>query len=779
MSESTKLDWTLPPSMGVLVLKSTVLFPMQVASVQIGMRQNLRLLKDHAGPDEVLASGVFVDPDGTYREGNLSRVAVASRVLSRVKMSHGTTQVVLQGLGRVRLEEVTASRPYFKARVDCPPGPEDDNAVTRDLVSRVTALVETLVSVDRRYPDEFVRVVHFNVEDPSRCADLIADTVQFGYSEKRQVLEATEVSPRLELLAELLEREIHRAQVAGEVRIKAEGSIDRTHRREALQEQLEVIRRELIDLDPVEGKLVQLVEKVRQAPLPSSVSEEALREIQRLREGDIHTLEETSIKAYIEWIVSLPWQAAAEETFNLGRARRLLNKRYLGLGAARDRLLEFLAVRKFGGTTKPLLAIVGPPGTGKTSLAQTLAEVLGRRCLRIPAGGVHDEIQIRGQRRTEVAARAGQVLDGLRETGVPNPLILIDDIHRLSEELLPAMLEALDPARNSRFLDHYLGVPFDLSEALFVITANVEEEIPYALWDCVDVVTLSGYTDADKLSIARDYLWPEVIRHHGLEGRAIQLTDAALEKIISEYTREAGVRGLTRRLETICRRIALALATNGRRRFSISLRNLEEHLGPPMYKARPAGARPLIGAANGLAWTEAGGDLLPVEALLMPGDGITTVTGLLGEVLRESVHAALSYVRSRADELDIPPGILNEKDLHVHFPEGAIPKDGPSAGIAVATAIASLLSGRPIPSDMAMTGEISLRGQVLAVGGIHEKVLAAHRAGIRHVILPRANESDVTDIPDDVRKKIHIHLVTDVGEVFELALDHGAGRVHS
>ncbi len=770
MSPHVKLEWTLPESVPVLILKSTVLFPLQVASVQIGMKQNLRLLDDHSDSEDIVAAGVFIDPDGAYRERNLSRFAVASRILSRIRMSHGTTQVVLQGLGRVRLNKIAPSQPYFRAESDRPAVTDGDEPAVQALVERVTSLVETLVRVDKRYPDEFVRVVRFNVEDASRCADLVADTIQFSYSEKRQALEAIEVSTRLELLAKLLEHQIQRAQIAGEVRIKAEGAIDRTHRREALREQLSIIHRELIELDPAEGKIVELGEKVREATLPSPVAAEAQRDIQRLREGEVHVLEETSIRAYVEWVLSLPWHRTQEESINLGRARRLFNKRYLGLGAARDRLLEFLAVRKFGGTTKPLLAIVGPPGTGKTSLARTLGEVLDRPCLRIPVSGIHDEAHIRGSRRTEVAARPGQILDGLRETGVRNPLLLIDDIHLLGEDLLPAMLEALDPARNSRFLDHYLGVPFDLSEALVVITANVEEEIPYALWDCVDVVTLSGYTDADKLAIARDYVWPQVVRHHGLEGRNIRLSPAALGKVISEYTKEAGVRGLTIRLETLCRRIALALTTERLGRYTVSLRNLEEHLGPPTFKQRSSAAKPVIGAANGLAWTEAGGDLLPVEALLMPGEGITTVTGLLGEVLRESVQAALSYVRSRADELDIPAGILNEKDLHVHFPEGAIPKDGPSAGIAVATAIASLLSGRPIPGNMAMTGEISLRGQVLGVGGIHEKILAAYRAGIRHVILPRANESDVTEIPDDVGRNIQIHLVENVGEVFEIAL---------
>ena len=778
MRKDIEPDYDLPSTVPVLVVKSKVLFPLQVVSVQVGIKQNLRLLEDHPGSEEIVAAGVFLDPDGAYARKNLSPVAVTCRVLSRVRMGGGTTQIVLQGLRRLRLNKIIGSQPYFKAHADFLPESGNNSAAVGDIFVDVNRLVENLVAIDKRYPDELLHVIRFNVENPSRCADLIADMVQFGYSEKRQILETTNVGERLELLETLLRREIHRAGVAGEVVAKTESSIDRTERRQFLQEQLEIIRHELAELDPAEEEIARLAKQVEAASLPSPVAEEVQGEVQRLRQGGIRTLEGSAIRRYVDWMLAMPWQQTTKDTFNLRRARQLLNKRYFGLGSAQTRLLEFIAVRKFGGHTLPLLAIVGPPGTGKTSLACTLADILNRRLVRIPVGGIHDETQIHGRRRTEAAAQPGGILEGIRAVGSSNPVILIDDIHRLSETLTPILLDALDPARNTRFLDHYLGVAFDLSQSLFVITANVEEEIPEALWECVDIITLAGYTDSVKLAIAREYVWPRIVKQHGLSGPSIALTDTALRRIISAYTQDAGVGELTSHLERICRQVALKLAIHPSSRISVSVRNLDDYLGKRTPSGTPTRGKPLVGAVTGLAWTETGGDLLPVEALLMPGEGNTMLTGLLGEVLRESVQAALSYVRSHTEELKIPPDILKENDLHVHFPEGSIPKDGPSAGIAVATTIASLLADRPVSPDIAMTGEISLRGRVLEVGGIHEKVLAAYRAGIREVILPKANESEIVEIPREVRRKLRIHLVSEVVEVFRIALGKksGAGK---
>jgi len=745
-------DWLqceIPSVVPVLPLKSTVLFPGQVASVQVDRKPSL---------------GVFVDPERGYSGRNLGRTAVACRVLHRVRISRGVIQVVMQGIRRVRLDRVVEARPYFRARVSPVEEPDGDERPVR----------ESLVATDERYPEELVRIVQLNVDSPSRCADLVAGMVQFGYADKRKLLETPEVPARLALLGGLLLRAIARARLAGEVEAKTRASIDRRQREAFLREQLEVIRHELDELDPAEVEIAELTRRVDETELPPEVAEEVRLEVQRLHDSNVRAWEGSTIRSYVDWVLSLPWTVTTKDRLGLRRARQAFDDRYLGHESAKRRILEFLAVRKLGGTTRSsLLAILGPPGTGRGSIARTVAEVLGRGFVRISLRGLHDEAEIRGRPRTDLAGRPGRILDGLREAGTRNPVVLIEKIDLLEEGVgqpMHALVEALDPESNHRFLDHYLGVPFDLSKALFVVTANVEEDLPEAIQDHVDVIELVGYTEKVKVAIAREYIWPRAVEAHGLAGRRMRITDAAMRRVIRRYTNEAGVRILRNRLETVCRRAALKVAARGAAHPSITVRNLEEFLGPPVYPGDPVGRAPRIGVATGLAWTDTGGDLLPVEALSMPGEGRTSLTGLLGEVLQESAEAALSYVRSQAGELRIPADTFKTRDLHIHFPEAAIPKDGPSAGIAVATAIASALSGRPVRHDVAMTGEISLRGRVLPVGGLHEKVLAAYRAGIRHVIVPRGNERDLAELPGEISSRMRLHEVGEVAEVLRIAL---------
>ena len=764
----------MPSPLPVLFLKSSVLFPLQVLSVQIAMKPNLRLLEKHTGAGEIVGAGLFVDPDGPFVQSNLSSAAVACKVLSRVKMGHGTAQIVLQGLRRIRLTKIISSRPYFKALAECLQEPVPESPGVRNLILQVIQLVEDLVQVNDRLSDELVKVVRLNLESGSRCADLVADRINFSYADKRRVLETGDVSERLALLVKLLKRDIARARMAGELQEKTEASIQRSEREAFLREQLEVIRQALEELDPPEAEIGRLEKQVDAGKLPPMVAEEVRRAVQRLQDSDVRAREGSSLRAYVDWALSMPWEQTTKDRSDLRRARRMLDSRYFDLGSAQDRLLEFLAVRKLRGSNLlPVLGIMGPPGTGRTSLARTVAEILGRRFVQISMHGTHDEDEIHGYPRTDGSAQPGYILEGLRKAGACNPVILFDEIDRLEPgagDPILALAEALDPARNSRFRDHYLGVPFDLSQVLFIITGKVAEEIPDSLSDFVYVIELSGYTENIKLAIAMEYVWPEMVKDYGLTGRNVRITKAALRKIICNYTREAGIHKLKTRLGKICRRVAVKVASGGSRSISITARNLEAYLGKPVYGRDQFGRGPQIGAVTGLAWTEAGGDLLPIEALLMPGAGNTTITGLLGEVLEESVEAALSYVRSRARQLEIPPDIFETKDLHVHFPEGAIPKDGPSAGIAAATTIASLLSRRPVRHDIAMTGEISLQGHVLPVGGIREKVLAAYRAGIKHVIMPKGNESDLIEVPPEVRSKMRFHLVSEAVEVFKLAL---------
>ena len=768
-AESPEVD--APAIVPVLPLRGTVLFPLQVASVLITSKPNLHLLEAHPSADEIVAAVAVLDPEGSLARRNLSTAAVAARVLDRTRMADGTAKIVLQGMHRIHLAEIVATRPYFQARAEAVEEPTRDSPEVRGLAAQVLRLVEQLVEADERYPDELRKAVQLNSKSGSRCADFVADKVNFGYEQKRRVLETAAVAARLGLVTELLQREIARAIVAGEVQAKTAVTIDRAQRGALLRAQLDVIRRELDVLDPAEAEIARLERRIEGATLPPPAAEEALREVQRLRQAPVRALEGSSIRAHVEWMLAMPWEKTTKERLNFRAARRMLDKRYFGFENAKRRLLEFLAVRKLGAEAcASVLGIVGPPGSGRTSLARTVADILGLRFVRIAMKGVVDEAEIRGVPRPDVAARPSALLDGLREAGTRNPVVLIDDIDQAEGDPVSAVVEALDFKRNHRYRDRYLTVPFDLSKVLFVLTAHVEDYLPEALWDRLTVVELPGYTEVEKLTIAREYVWPEVLEEHGLKGQRVRLSSAGLRRMIQDYTREAGMSELKEQFSKICRRVAVQVATGGHQPRTIHTRNLAEYLGPPVYTQDLVAREPQIGAAMGLAWTDEGGDLLPIEALLMPGEGNRIVTGQLGEVMQESVSAALSYVRSRAEELGIDANAFKKNDLHVHFPETAIEKDGPSAGITVATTIASLLSGRPVRHDVAMTGEISLRGKVLPVGSIREKLLAAHRAQIRHVILPKGNESDLADVPREVTAKLRLHLVEEVSEVFRIAL---------
>lgn len=764
---------SLPDLVPVLPLKSTVLFPQQVVSALLTSKQSVSLLSAQEGADQIVAAGVWLDPDGAYTRDNLGRVAVSCRVLDRVRMPEGAVRVVLQGLRRIQLTKIVRTRPFLQARAEFFSEPDPDSAEARELVAEVTRLVGQLVDVDEGYPEELVKAVRLNLASASRCADFVADRVQFSYADKKAVLDEVPIVARLALVAELLRRPIARAQVAGDVQAKTAVLLDRAQRKALLRAQLEVVRRELGELDPAENEIAELERKLRAVPLPPIAAEEAMRQVQHLRAAPVRALQGASIRAYVEWVTSLPWEARTKDRLDLRRARKVFDDRYFAFEEPKRRLLEFLAVRKLGGTSRTsLLAIVGPRGTGRGGLAQTVAGILGREFVRISLRGVGED-EILGRRGSTSGARPSVFLDAIRKSGTRNPVVLVEDWDLLEDdggESMAALLEALDPARNQRFFDRYLGVPFDLSDVLFILTACVEDSLPEMLEDRMSHIDLPGYTEPEKVVVTQRNVWPELVREHGIEERGLSITDAALREVIRSYTREAGIQGLREQLEQVCRRIAVREASFGHRRLSINVRNLRDYLGAPVYRDDPRAREAKIGAAIGLAWTEDGGDLLPVEALLMPGDGRRTLTGLLGEVLQESVAAAISYVRSHASELGIASDVLEQNDLHVHFPEGAIEKDGPSAGIAVATAIASLLSDRPVRHDLAMTGEIQLRGRVLPVGGIREKILAAYRVGIKHVILPKGNECDVDEIPRDVRSKMRLHLVDDVAEVFKIAL---------
>lgn len=768
------LSCQVPEVLPILILKSVVPFPLQVVSTQITRSFNLHALRDLAEGEALIAAAGLVNPEESYSRSNIGEIAVACRVLSRVEMAGGSLQVVLQGMRRIRLDRFVSSRPSYRANASCPEEPAPPPDRERRLTAELLGSLEELIRVDPRHPEELLRVAQLNQDSGARCADLLADRLPFGYSDRRRVVEALDVEERMVLVASLVQDEIARARIRGEVMAKTEVSHDLARRKALLREQLEVIQQELDVLDPRAGAVRELVRRIDAASLPEIVAEEARRQVERLRASSVDCLEGSSIRAYVEWVLSIPWQHVTPTRPDLRRAKRLLDKRHPGLGEARDQLLEFLAIQKLGGKPRgTVLAILGPPGTGRTTLARTLADALARPFVRISMRGIRDEADLRGTPHSEPVARPGEILEALRQAGARNPVLLFDDLDLLDgrgTDLTSAILGALDPSRNFRFRDHYLGVPFDLSGALFVVTACIADDIPNQLWDRVEAIELSGYTERVKVAIARAHTWPQAIEAGGIEAYSPRITDAAIRRIIRQYTREAGLRELSDMLEAICRQFAVQASRGGRPRLAVNARNLESFLGPPSYIEALGAKQPQIGAATGLAWTESGGDLLPIEALLMPGEGRMILTGLLGEVMQESVAAALSYVRSRAADLGIPVEVFQASDIHVHFPEGAIPKDGPSGGIAVATTIASLLSRRGVRQDVAMTGEISLRGAVLPIGGLREKILAAERAGIRHVILPKGNASDYESVPREIRGRVRPHLVSNAEEVFQVAL---------
>jgi len=766
------LSRDIPETLPLLVLKSVVPLPLQVVSTQITRSFNLTVLDELDESDELVAAAALVSSDSAFAKRNIAKIAVACKVLSRMEMGDGSSQVVLQAMRRIRIDKVLSSRPTYVVEVSCVEEPNPPPARERELTARLIASLRELIELDPRHPDELMKVAQLNESMGSRFADLLANRLPFGYDARRQVLECLDVGRRLILVTKFVEEEIARSRIREEISTKTDDSQDRIRREALLREQLEIIRHELDELDPQEAARRKLDHRIETSALPRAVAEEARRQVARLRDSSVESLEGSTIRAYVDWVLAMPWERELPVRVDLRRARRILDERHPGLEDARDQLLEFLAIRRLGGASRrSILAIVGPPGSGRTTLAHTLAEVMGLPLARVPLRAVRDEADVLGMPLTEPLARPGNILEAIKQAGAINPILLVDDFDLLEEnDLIGAVLQGLDPARNAKFGDRYLGVPFDLSRALFIVTASIVDDIPEQIWPRVDVVELPGYTDQVKLAIARNHTWPQVIKASGLDDFSPKITDAAIQRIIRDYTREAGLAELRERLETICRAYALRAAQGPRSRLKVTIRNLESLLGPAIYARELRAKEGLVGCATGLAWTESGGDLLPIESLLMSGEGRTILTGLLGEVMQESVAAALSYVRYRAEALKIPRQVFQESDIHIHFPEGAIPKDGPSAGITVATILASLLSGRPVRQDVAMTGELTLQGTVLPIGGLREKMLAADRAGIRHVIVPKGNASEYATVPKEVQARQHTHFVSHVDEVFKIAL---------
>jgi len=774
----------LPPTLPLMALRSTIVYPLGTIAVQMGAPENLELLRAYEEESGlivalVVANGEHDDPPDPGRF--IGKVGVAARVHERINLPGDTVQITLQGLRRIVMEGVDQVEPYPIAIVSPARETPGDPAELDELIGRTISAAEKLADLIDRIPDEVPQILQMNVADPGRFADLAATNMNFRIADKDEVLQRLDVGERIHFVLDRLERELQRAQVMEDVKRQTEVKIEQHQREFYLRQQLRAIQAELGDVDPGEKEASDLMRRVEEAKLPERADQEARREVDRMRMLSQASSEYHVIRTYLDWVLALPWnkrsRAVGEPDAALARVEEALDERHYGLHEAKERILEYLAVRQLRGGDPhgPILCFVGPPGTGKTSLGEAIATAIDRAFYRISVGGVRDEAEIRGHRRTYVGAMPGLLIQALRRVAVKDPVLMIDEIDKMSGggpsgDPTAAMLEVLDPSQNREFVDHYLNLPFDLSGCLFICTANNLFDIPGPLRDRMEVIRIAGYTMEEKVEIAWRYLIPRQLEEHGITEMDIQFTDEVLAFVVKRYSREAGLRNFERHLANLMRKRARAKAEGEEGAWVMDTARVEQILGVPRYPVEEAEKEPEVGVVTGLAWTSTGGELMLIEALRMPGSGRLTVTGQLGDVMRESVDAAYSYVRSRAAMLDIDDQEFRESDLHVHFPAGAIPKDGPSAGAAVTLAIASVMSARSVRRDVAMTGEVTLRGRVLEIGGVKEKVLAAYRAGLREVILPKGNEKDLRDVPAEVRERMAFTFVGTMDEVIRLAL---------
>jgi len=771
---------TLPDELPILPLRDTVLFPNSFMPLAVARESSVRLIDEAIGGGKII--GVFTQRDGSVDEpllDDLHPVGTASHVHKMFKLPDGSLRLIVQGLARISIDEVTGASPYLRAKVSLARESFDDkDRLEIDaLLRNIKTNFQQVVSLSPLLSDD-LQTLASNIAEPGRLTDFIASSLTtIPTAVKQEVLEMLDVRARMDTLNRILIKELEVLELGSRIQSQVQSEVGKNQREYFLREQMKAIQKELGEGDDQTKEIEELRGKIDAVGMPEAVKKEAMRELDRLAKMPVAAAEYTVSRTYLDWLVMLPWQVRTDEVIDLVRTKKTLDADHSGLEKAKDRILEYLAVRKLNPAVKgPILCFVGPPGVGKTSLAKAIAQSLDRKFVRVSLGGMRDEAEIRGHRRTYIGALPGQIIQGLRRAESKNPVFILDEIDKLGNDFrgdpASALLEVLDPEQNSTFRDHYLDVPFDLSEVLFITTANVLDPVPPALRDRMEVLEIPGYTEEEKLMIARDHLVQKQITNHGLTAAQLTITDAALHAIIRGYTREAGVRNLEREIGSLCRKAARRRAEGHMSALTITPAVVTDMLGAPRFLDEEMEQRTeKPGVAIGLAWTPAGGDVLFIEASRMAGSGMLTLTGQLGDVMKESARAALSWVRAHARSLGADPDFFKTAELHVHVPSGAIPKDGPSAGVTMATAMVSELTGRPVRGDIAMTGEITLSGKVLPVGGIKEKVLAARRVGIREVILPRQNQKNVLeDLAPELRRELRIHYADSVDQVIKRAL---------
>jgi len=773
--DEIKLGDELP----VLPIRNAVLFPGAVAPFDVGREKSVALVEDIENLNQPIIV-IFAQRDPSTDDPgqeDLYPVGVAARVLKALKHSSGNYSLILQGLMRVRMEGVTGSSPYLKARVSRLDEPKAEDVEAEALSMSLRDIAKQVIQLMPELPREAGSLID-SIAEPGHLADLVASQLDAPVEEKATLLETIDVKERIRKVLRLLTRQLEVLKMRERINSQIKEEMGKNQREYVLRQQLKAIKEELGEDEGDQGDLDVLEERLTKANLPQEAETVSRKQLKRLRAMQVGSAEYTVVRTYIDWILDIPWTALTPDNMEIAQVRRVLDEDHSGLEKVKKRIVEFLAVRKLKSDKKgPILCLLGPPGVGKTSLGRSVARALGRKFVRISLGGVHDEAAIRGHRRTYVGALPGQVIQGMKKAATINPVFVLDEIDKIGHDFrgdpAAALLEVLDPEQNDTFSDHYLEIPYDLSKVMFIATANVGDTIPAPLRDRMEIIEIPGYTRREKLAIARQHLVPKQIEDHGLKSTQIELTDGALQIIIESHTREAGVRRLEQQIAAVVRGIAVKVAEGEVGPWKIDNEDdLRPFLGAARFTSEIAERTEEAGVATGLAWTSVGGEILFIEATRMHGSGKLQLTGQLGDVMKESAQAAMSYVRTRAEQFGIPVDFLEKSDIHIHIPAGGMPKDGPSAGVTMMTSIVSLLSGVRIRHDVAMTGEITLRGRVLPVGGIKEKILAAHRAGIKRVILPERNVADLDEVPQEVRDELEFVPVSKMDDVLRAALEH-------
>lgn len=767
----------IPDMLPILPVKDIVVFPFMIIPLFVGREISIKAIDNSLNTHRMILiltqKDVNVElptPDDLYTTGTVCMI------LRMLKLPDGRVKILVQGLNKANVLLFTQTEPFLSAEIE-KIYDEDIGTLTLEneaLMRNVKAQLEKAISLGKPAAPDIMIAVE-NMDDPGKLADMISANLGLKTEQAQELLEMRNPIDRLKKISEILTREIQLLTIQQKIQTEARGEIDKTQREYFLREQLKAIQRELGDLDERGEEIKEFRKKIEEAKMPEKVMREAEKQVKRLEKMHPDSAEAGTIRTYLEWLTELPWSKSTSDQLDIKIAEKVLNEDHYDLEKVKERILEYLSVRKLKDKMKgPILCFIGPPGVGKTSLGRSIARALGREFVRMSLGGVRDEAEIRGHRRTYVGALPGRIIQGIKNAGTNNPVFMLDEIDKIGMDFRgdpsSALLEVLDPEQNNSFVDHYLGVPFDLSNVMFITTGNLADTIPNPLKDRMEIIYLSGYTEEEKLQIAKKYLIPKQLEEHGINSNILKISDSAIRMIINQYTREAGVRNLEREIANLCRKVARKVAEEKANKFIITSKNLSKYLGASKYLTEEELKKDAVGVATGLAWTEAGGDVIFVEATTMKGKGNLTLTGQLGEIMKESAHAALSYIKSKAKELNIKEDIFSKTDLHIHVPAGAIPKDGPSAGITIATTIASIFTGKPVRRDVAMTGEVTLRGRVLPIGGLKEKTLAAKRMGIKTIIIPHRNKKDLEELPSYVKEGITFVLAETMDDVLKTAL---------